>query len=97
MDGQDPEETVVDRKIAQTQHLEGIVPISKCSLEEVAARNRDYYGCLDERMDDIIGRLSEANASLKKVQEENEALRNQLQDKISLPERVVRKVKKVLS
>ena len=97
MDGQDPEETVFDRKIAQTQHLEGIVPISQCSLEEVAARNRDYYGCLDERMDDITGRLSEANASLNKVQAENEALRNQLQHRISLPKRVVRKVKKVLS
>lgn len=97
MDGQDPEETVFDRKIAQIQHLEGIVPISQCSLEEVAARNRDYYGCLDERMDDITGRLSEANAALKKVQAENEALRNQVQHRISLPKRVVRKVKKVLS
>ena len=48
-------------------------------------------------MDDITGRLSEANASLNKVQAENEALRNQLQHRISLPKRVVRKVKKVLS
>ncbi len=43
MDGEDPQETAFDRKIKQTDLLEGIVPVSQCSLEEIAERNRDYY------------------------------------------------------
>lgn len=97
MNGQDPEETVFDRKIVQAQHLEGIVPISQCSLEEIAARNRDYYGYLDERLDDLTARLNEANSLFKKAQAENELLRSQLEHKISFPKRMIHKVKTVLS
>lgn len=51
MDGEDPQETAFDRKIKQTDLLEGIVPVSQCSLEEIAERNRDYYTNLDEKLD----------------------------------------------
>ena len=66
MDGEDPQETAFDRKIKQTDLLEGIVPVSQCSLEEIAERNRDYYTNLDEKLDRLSKKLNFTSDLLQK-------------------------------
>lgn len=88
MDGEDPQETAFDRKIKQTDLLEGIVPVSQCSLEEIAERNRDYYTNLDEKLDRLSKKLSSTSDLLQK-----ERIKNQKIATEPLSKKVVNKVK----
>ena len=92
MDGEDPEETPFDRKMKETEMLDGIVPISQCSLEEIAARNKDYYTNLDEKLDRLSKKLNNASESLRQEKEKNQKSGIEI-----LGKKVVRKVKKILS
>ena len=88
MDGEDPQETAFDRKIKQTDLLEGIVPVSQCSLEEIAERNRDYYTNLDEKLDRLSKKLNFTSDLLQK-----ERIKNQKIATEPLSKKVVNKVK----
>lgn len=94
--GMDPEETPFDRKLRETEHLKGILPISQCSLEEIAERNRDYYTYLDNK----IEQMEKKRNDLKKQSQppKREGGKTQLQEPSkTIGQKVVRKVKKILS
>ena len=92
MDGEDPQETAFDRKMKQTDLLEGIVPVSQCSLEEIAERNRDYYTNLDEKLERLSKKLNTASESLRQEKE-----KNRKSSTGTFGQKVVHKVKKILS
>lgn len=95
--GQDPENPPFDRKMRQAEHLEGIVPISQCNLEEVAERNRDYYSCLDERMDYLTNKSIKLSGQLRRTQEELEETKLKLENSPApFTQRAVCKVKNIL-
>lgn len=76
--GMDPDETPFDRKICESEQLEGVVPISQCSLEEIAQRNRDYYNNLDDKIDSMNQKNTVMAEQLKKERKGKEQLIQQM-------------------
>lgn len=49
-DGQEPEISPLEKMMEKVAHVPGVVPLSMCTTEEIAERNRDYFEQLDKKI-----------------------------------------------
>lgn len=66
MGGNEPLISPLEKAMAKIDHVQGIVPLSQCSIEEIAARYDDYYKYLDKKV----------NGNRKKIKNQQEEIKN---------------------
>lgn len=64
--GNEPLVSPLENAMAKVNHVQGIVPLSQCSIEEIAARYDDYYKFLDKKV----------NGNRKKIRNQQNEIRN---------------------